>query len=145
MRPQQVRLCAFWKCQSASSAVEFALVIPLFLLLLFGMLVYGGHLAVVHGLQQLAAEAARQSIGGLSETERTTLAKAYVAENANAYPLIVPASLKVNASTSASDANVFVVTVNYDASSLFIYALPQIVPTPSSQITRSAAIARGGY
>lgn len=118
---------------------------PVFLMLLFGMLVYGGHLAIVHGVQQLAAEAARRSVGGLSETERTSLAKSFVTANATTYPLITPNHLTVSAATSGSDANVFIVTVNYDASALFIYALPQLVPTPSSQIVRSAAIARGGY
>lgn len=118
---------------------------PLFLMMLFGMLIYGGHLAIIHGVQQLAAEAARRSVGGLSEAERNNLAKSYVAANATTYPLITPGDLTVNAATSGADSNVFVVTVNYDASRLFIYALPQIVPTPSSRIIRSAAVARGGY
>lgn len=125
--------------------MEFALVTPLFLVMLFGILTYGGHLAIIHGVQQLAAEAARRSVGGLSETERASLAKTYVTDNAATYPLITPGDLTVNAATSGSDSNVFVVTVNYDASHLFIYALPQIVPIPSSHIVRSAAVARGGY
>lgn len=138
-------MLSFRRCERASSAIEFALVTPFFLMLLFGILVYGGHLAVIHGVQQLAAEAARRSVGGLSENERAALARSYVAQNAASYPLITPANLTVSAATSSSDANVFVVTVDYDASSLFIYALPQLVPAPSSQIARSAAIARGGY
>lgn len=145
MRRRSLLLARFAACRNASSAVEFALVTPLFLMLMFGMLIYGGHLAIIHGVQQLAAEAARRSVGGLSEAERTSLAKSYVTANATTYPLITPSDLTVSASTSASDSNVFVVTVNYDASRLFIYALPQIVPTPSSHIVRSAAVARGGY
>jgi hypothetical protein len=50
--------------------------------------------------------------------------------------------MSVSAATSGSD--VFVVTVNYDASGSFIYALP-FVPAPSSSIVRSAAIPFGGF
>lgn len=114
-------------------------------MLLFAMVVYGGQLAIIHSVQQLAAEAARRSVAGLTESERSSLAQTYVTQNASVYPLITPANLKVNAATSATDANTFVVTVDYDASSLFIYALPQIIPSPASRILRSAAIARGGY
>jgi len=138
-------LSSFRCCGRGTSAVEFALVMPLFLAMVFGIVVYGSYLAVVHGVQQLAAEAARSSIAGLSETERSNLAKSYVTSNASAYPLIVPANLAVNAATSSSDANVFLVTVTYNASGMFIFSLPAFVPAPSSQISRSAAIPRGGY
>jgi Flp pilus assembly protein TadG len=138
-------LTAFRSCSRATSAVEFALVMPLFLMLVFGIVVYGSYLAVVHGVQQLAAEAARSSISGLSEAERSSLARSYVTNNATSYPLIVPTNLVVNAATSASDANVFIVTVNYNAAGMFIFTLPTFVPAPPTQIARSAAIPRGGY
>ncbi len=126
-------------------AVEFALIAPVFLMIVFGILIYGSYLAIIHGVQQLAAEAARSSVAGLNEAERSSLANAYVAGNVNAYPLIDPTYLSVNAATSPSDANVFVVTVNYDASRMFLYSLPTFVPAPSPAIARSAAIPRGGY
>jgi Flp pilus assembly protein TadG len=138
-----VRRCL--RCVRGASAVEFALVTPLFLAMVFGIIMFGSYLAVIHGVQQLAAEAARTSIAGLSDSERGDLARNYVTAHAAAYPLIVPAQVSVNAAASPSDANVFVVTVNYDASGLFIYSLPSFVPVPSSAIARSAAIPRGGY
>lgn len=135
----------FKASRDGAIAVEFALVFPVFLLVVFGIIVYGSYLAVVHGVQQLAAEAARSSIAGLNESERSSLANAYVTGNAGSYPLIDPAQLTVNAATSGSDSNVFVVRVNYNASSMFIYSLPTFVPAPPSTIVRSAAIPRGGY
>ena len=135
----------FWAARDGAIAVEFAMIAPVFLLIVFGIIVYGSYLSVVHGVQQLAAEAARSSVAGLNEGERSTLANSYVTGNVNSYPLIDPAHLTVNAATSASDANVFIVTVNYDASGMFIYSLPTFVPAPSSTIVRSAAIPRGGY
>jgi Flp pilus assembly protein TadG len=134
----------FWRCQCGASAVEFAIVAPVFLMLIFGIITYGAYLAVMHGVEQLAAEAARTSVGGLSDTERKNLAVGYVTANAGSYPLIAANHLTVSAAPSA-DKNVFVVTVNYDASGLFIYSLPSFVPTPPSNIVRSAAIPHGGY
>lgn len=135
---------SFTTCRRGATAVEFALVLPLFLVLVFGIVVFGSYLAMVHGVQQLAAEAARSSIAGMSETERASLASTYVTSNAGTYPLIDAAKLTVKAATSAANAKVFVVTVNYDASTSFIYALP-FVPAPPSTIARSAAIPFGGF
>lgn len=145
MKQGHTLLKRFRTAQGGAIAVEFAMIAPVFLMMVFGIIMYGSYLAVVHGVQQLAAEAARSSVAGLSESERSTLANGYVTGNVNSYPLIDPAQLTVNAATSGSDANVFVVTVNYNASGMFIYSLPTFVPTPSSTIVRSAAIPRGGY
>jgi len=135
----------FFAARDGAIAVEFAMIAPVFLMIVFGIIMYGSYLAVIHGVQQLAAEAARSSIAGLSEGERSTLASSYITGNVNSYPLIDPAKLTVNAAASPSDANVFIVTVNYNASGMFIYSLPTFVPTPSPTIVRSAAIPRGGY
>jgi Flp pilus assembly protein TadG len=140
-----LRLKNFRSAAGGTGAVEFALVIPLFLAIVFGIVVFGSYLAMVHGVQQLAAEAARSSIAGLSESERSSLASSYVIGNVGSYPLIDASHISVNAATSPSDANVFVVTVNYDASGMFVYSLPTFVPAPPTQIVRSAAIPRGGY
>jgi Flp pilus assembly protein TadG len=131
-------------CRSGSAAVEFAMVVPVFLTIVFGIVVFGSYLAVVHGVQQLAAEAARSSISGISETERGNLAAQYVSANAGVYPLINASKLTVSAASSPANTRVFVVTVRYDASNMFIYTLP-LVPMPPSDIARSAAIPYGGF
>ena len=133
----------FTRCRDAASAVEFAIVVPVFLLLVFGIIVFGSYLAMVHGVQQLAAEAARRSIAGLNDTERASLAAGYVSANAGSYPLIAADRLTVASTTSGG--SVFVVTVDYDASQSFIYALPTFMPMPPSRIERSAAIPFGGF
>jgi len=133
----------FSRCRWAASAVEFAMLLPLFLLMVLGIVVFGSYLAMVHGVQQLAAEAARTSVAGLNNAERDSLATGYVSAHASSYPLI--ASDGVTVTTTTSGTNVFVVTVNYDASRSFIFALPALVPMPSSRIERSAAIPFGGF
>jgi Flp pilus assembly protein TadG len=134
----------FLVCARGATAVEFAMLLPAFLALVFGIVVFGSYLTMVHGVQQLAAEAARSSVAGMTDTERGTLASNYVSTNASTYPLLAANHLTVNAATSAVDTNVFVVTVNYDASGALIFSLP-FVPAPPSTIVRSAAIPFGGF
>ena len=134
-----------FKDQRAVAAVEFALVLPFFIALVFGIIIFGSYLAVVHGVQQLAAEAARSSVAGLTDSERASLAQSYVTANLSYYPLISPSQLSVSTAAPPGDPNVFVVTVTYDNSDALIYQLPQFVPTPSPMIVELAAIPRGGF
>lgn len=130
--------------QSGATAVEFAIMLPVFLTIIFGIVVFGSYLTMVHGVQQLAAEAARTSIAGLNDSERNGLATAYVTSSASGYPLLDATKLNVVTAPSGSDPNVFVVTVRYDASSSLIFALPFVPPLPSL-IARSAVIPNGGF
>ncbi len=104
------------RSQDGVSVIEFAMILPVFLVVVFGIVVFGSYLAIVHGIQQLAAVAARSSISGLSEGERSALARLYVSRDAVSYPLIDVTKLTAKAASSPSDARVFVVTIIYDAS-----------------------------
>jgi len=53
-----------------ASAVEFALVAPLFVLLLCGICVYAVWFLLAISVQSLATESARASLGGLDDSER---------------------------------------------------------------------------
>ena len=131
------------RCRRGSSAVEFAMVLPIFLTIVFGIVVFGSYLAVIHGVQQLAAEGARSSVAGMNELQRSSYATSFVMNNAATYPMIDSTKIAVNAATTPNT-SVFVVTVNYDASNLFIYTLP-FVPLPPKTIVRSAVIPYGGF
>jgi Flp pilus assembly protein TadG len=130
--------------ESGATAVEFAMMLPIFLTLVFGIVVFGSYFAMIHGVQQLAAEAARTSVAGLSDTERNSLARSYVTTSVADYPLLDATKVNVVAAPSSSDPNVYVVTVNYDASSSFIFTLP-FVPVLPPSISRSAVIPYGGF
>ncbi len=62
--PRHALCLRFARCIRAASAVEFAMLLPLFLVLVFGIVVFGAYFTMVHGVQQLAAEAARSSVAG---------------------------------------------------------------------------------
>jgi Flp pilus assembly protein TadG len=134
----------FRDCRAAS-AVEFAFIAPVFLVLLFGLIAFGSYLGVVHGVQQLTAEAARASIAGLDDHERLTLARDNIAANVDSYPMLSSSRLTVQSAETDAATGTFKVTVQYDASDMFIFNLPHVVPMPSAVIVRTAAIQRGGY
>jgi Flp pilus assembly protein TadG len=128
----------------ATSAIEFALLTPVFLLLLTGMLAYGIYFGAANSLQQLTADAARVAIAGLNETERNRLVEAYLDNNADQYLLIDSTHLTYTIRDDTSDPNQYLVTLRYDASELPIWNLYVPLPLPSSQIAYSSTIRRGG-
>src|SRR3546814_15097933 len=56
--------------------VEMALVLPLLVTLLLGLVCYGQYFLIAHSVQQIANDAARATIGGLTSDERSRLAVA---------------------------------------------------------------------
>lgn len=135
----------FIKSIEGASAVEFALVLPIFLMLSFGIVAYGSYLAVVHSVQQIAAEAARSAVAGLTDVERATLARRNVYNHVGSYPLIDPGRLFVEHAATDPSTGTFRVRLRYDADDMFVFQLPTVVTLPSRQIIRSAAVQRGGY
>ena len=140
-----MRPCAGWvRDDSGTSAVEFAILMPVFLLLLTGMLAYGIYFSAAHSLQQLAADAARTAIAGLDETERNALVGDFLAANADSYALIDPARLSAAIGDKPGDPDHYRVVLTYDASDLPIWNLYPPLPLPSQQIAYSSTIRRGG-
>jgi Flp pilus assembly protein TadG len=142
---QIARTNAFFPDCRAASAVEFAFIAPVFLVLLFGLIAFGSYLGIVHNVQQLTAEAARASIAGLSDDERLTIARDNIAANVDSYPMLSSSRLTLQSASTDAATGTFKVTVRYDASDMFIFNLPLLVPMPSAVIIRTAAVQRGGY
>jgi len=128
-----------------TSAVEFALVAPILFAVVFGIVCYGTVLGTYHGVQELASEAARASVGGLSDQERAQLAYAYVRTNVGSYAFIDPTKLLVASQSTGNPATAYQVTVTYDMSQSFVYRMGGFVPMPDPLIQRSAVVRFGGY
>lgn len=126
---------------SGSAAIEFAAVMPVFLVLTAGIIAFGIYLGTVHSVQQLTADVARATVAGLSTKERQSLAQSFVEERSQSYPLLRPDKLRMSTSESG---NQFNVTMQYDASDLPIWVLKGLVPMPSPSIKRTAAVVHGG-
>ena len=140
-------LCAFKKylgSRHGASAVEFAIIAPLFLFILFGLIVFGIYLGASHSVQQIAASAARASIAGLDAQERVELATAYIDENADDFPLIERDWMSVESAPHPTSPDAFIITVAYDTSHLPIWDLfPSAFDLPTT-ITSTSVIRDGG-
>lgn len=60
--------------ERGAAIVEMALVLPLFLALLMGVLVYGQYFMLAHSVQQAANDGARAAIVGLDAADRRAVA-----------------------------------------------------------------------
>ena len=139
-----LRLRAFGPDATAATAVEFAMLAPLFILLMLGMVAYGIYFGASHSVQQIAADAARTAIAGENAGERNTLVAAFVAANAGSYPFVDASKLTVEARDSSADPNQFDVSVRYDACDLPIWNLLAGLPMPDVTISRTSTIRMGG-
>src|SRR5215216_5015361 len=126
--------------RSGTSAIEFAILSPLFIFFVMGMVAYGIYFGAAHSMQQIAADAARTAIAGLSETERRSLATDYVKTNAGSYAFIDPRKISIVVGDSSADGTQFEVTLSYDARELPIWNLIKGLPLPDMTIAKRTAI-----
>lgn len=135
----------FTRDDKGAAAVEFAIIFPVLVGLMLGILAYGIYLGAVHSTAQLAADAARASVAGLTDAERTAIALQQITSSARSYPLIDRTGLVASAAPLEGDPTSFQVTVAYDARTLPIWNFAPFLPLPSKTISRSAVVKRGGY
>ncbi|WP_395651886.1 TadE family protein [Brevundimonas sp.] len=128
--------------REGSAAIEFALVAPMLVLLLAGMVVYGGWFWLAQSVQSLATESARAALGGMDDAERRDLASAFVAREATTGSGLDPALVTT---TVTSDAEAVRVSVSYDAHAHPILQLAGPLPKPPTLIERTAVVRIGGY
>jgi Flp pilus assembly protein TadG len=130
--------------KAGTSAVEFAILSPLFLLFVFGMIAYGVYFGASHSVQQIAADAARTAVAGLNESDRVALARRFVAQNGGAYPFVEGGKLTLDLRDNPADTSEFVVAIRYDASNLPIWNLLPGLALPAVTIVRQSTIRIGG-
>jgi len=131
-------------CRSGSSAVEFALVAPVVLMLFAGITAFGICLGAAHNLRQIAAEAARASIAGVTDTERATLAQTMVTRSLSSGAMFRPNSIKVLVGTDPNDATMYIVTVTLDANTLGINVFSKLIPMLPTVLSSSISVRKGG-
>ena len=134
----------FIRNNSAASAIEFALIAPVFLLLLMGMIAYGIYFGAAHSVQEIASDAARTAVAGLNSTERQQLAQDFIDKNAGNYSFVDGKKLTVKVGDNVKNPNQFNVEVSYDATQLPIWNMFPDVIMPSSTIVKTTAIRIGG-
>jgi Flp pilus assembly protein TadG len=139
-----LRMYEFGAKSDGAAALEFAILAPVFLLFVSGLLAYGIYFGAAHSVEQLAADAARTSIAGLTDSERSTLVGQFLDSNAGGYLLIDPQALHYTVGPQPSDPDEYRVTLSYDASNLPIWNLYVPLPLPSRTISYASVIRLGG-
>jgi Flp pilus assembly protein TadG len=127
-----------------AAAVEFAVIAPVFIFFGLGIIAYGIYFGAAHSVQQLAADAARTSVAGLSASERQSLVANFITNNAKSYVLIDPSGVSYSVGASANDSSEYQVTIRYNAASLPIWDLYPPLPLPSRTISFTSLIRIGG-
>lgn len=120
-----------------SNAVEFAMIAPVLMFLVTGIICAALYLAMMNSLAQVAADAARYAMIGLDPAERLSLAKAWVANEEHRYVLLDPKGLTV---ATAEKGPALIVTVGYDASSLPLMPLLVSILNVASVIELSTTV-----
>src|SRR2546430_6125915 len=122
--------------ERGAALVEMAMVLPVLMLLIMGIIVYGQWLACANALQQSANEGARASLSGLSQEERALTARQTVTDSLSHYDGIDQRKIVVGIQDDGATVNV---TVNYDMSDQPVMNLP-FVPIPDKIVSRSSAV-----
>jgi Flp pilus assembly protein TadG len=135
---------AFARREDGASAIEFAILAPVFLAMTFSFFAYAIYFSAAHSIQQLAADAARTSIAGLDEPERNTLVAGFIERNAGGYILVDPARLQFSIGDKPGDTSQYEVILRYDAGALPIWNLYVPLPLPSREIVFVSSIRKGG-
>ena len=141
-RPGRVALWRSWTDSTGGMAVEFALLGPILVVLLMGIVRYGGWLWLAQSIQGIASEAARASIGGLDDAEREALARGEVASHAGRLFQVEPEDVVVDVETDASQ---LTVRLSHDASNHPLMQVASLLPRPPEEIQGVAVIRTGGY
>ncbi|MBY8829591.1 TadE/TadG family type IV pilus assembly protein [Hephaestia mangrovi] len=123
-----------------ATIVEFALVLPILICLLLGVLGYGQYFLLAHSVQQIANDAARATVAGLDKDEREALAKQSVSDDVSALREFADSRV---ATQVDEDGDAVAVEVTLDAHGLPPFNTP-IVPMPAPLIERRAVVRRGG-
>ncbi|MHA7968797.1 TadE/TadG family type IV pilus assembly protein [Rhizobium sp. CAU 1783] len=126
-----------------SSAIEFAILAPVFFMAVFSMIGYGIYLSASHAVQQITSDAARTAVAGLDARERQQLAEGFVRTSTSDYAFIDGEAFSVSVSDNPNNPNQFTVSITYDTTNLPVWHLYSFM-MPSDTIQRYATIRIGG-
>lgn len=133
----------FRNCDRGTAALEFAIISPIFILVLMTLIAYGIYLSAAHSVQQIAANAARTAVAGVTAAERVQLVNTYITTSTLNDAILNRAKFTVTVAADPGNANQFTVLLVYDAQDLPIWNLYSFA-MPSKTITRTATIRIGG-
>ncbi len=127
------------------AALEFAILAPVFLLLVFAIIIYGAYFATTIAVVGAASEGARATVAGLDAAERQSLGTAAVNGVIQSWaPFLDVALATVVIAPSGSDPAILEIQVTYDLSAVIGGGFVGFLPLPDSDIVATVQIANGG-
>lgn len=145
----------FWRCEKGLAALEFVMVAPILLMLVFGIIIYSLYFASWMAVRQAAGEGARAAMAALSPDERDRLALERANDVIASYGSLLGVGSGHTATAlagatvsgcpgSSGGNNSYTVSVQYDMSSspLWNYGL---LPKALQQISSCVLITNGSY
>lgn len=141
----ETRLRALLACQRGIAALEFVVLAPALLMLVFAIIIYSIYFTALMGVRQAAAEGARAAVAGLSAAERDTLARARAQAVVDTYGTLLGHGAAPVITTAAIGTGAFAVTVSYDMSGAPIMQYGGFVPLPTSNVQATVTVTNGSY
>ncbi len=134
------------KADSGVAAVEFAIIAPVFLMLIFGIMIYGIYYTTWIAVTQAASEGARASVAGLTNDERNALATGMVQSVLTSYaPFLDFSKATVSTSSPSSAPDTYQVSVSYNIFGDSLSNLAGLLPIPSGAPSATIIVSNGGY
>lgn len=129
-------LAKFVSDHRGAAVIEFALVLPILLALIMGIVTYGAWFMTAHTIQQAANDGARATLSGINATERAQIANRVVVASLRRSAMLRSELATV---TVDDDGTNVAVRISYDGSSNPAFTTP-LLPMPDVVIRRSAAV-----
>lgn len=135
----------FQRCDRGIAALEFALLAPALLMLVFGIIVYSVYFSAYMGVRQAASEGARAAMAGLDSTERAQFATARAEQVIANYGAIFGSGDGPEVTAAPIGVGVFEVRVRYDMSAHPITQFTPFIPIPQPEIVSAVVVTNGSY
>nr|WP_319249273.1 TadE/TadG family type IV pilus assembly protein [uncultured Celeribacter sp.] len=130
-----------------ATAVEFALVLPVLLSILFGIIAFGQYFAIANSLQQFAAEAVRYSVSEPFMADRVLRANSFLNSPGERFAFLDAAKISrtVTPSETVTESGLTVtalkITLTYDLSGTAVDVADNFLGIGIADITRSSYLA----
>ena len=132
-------------CQKGIAALEFALVTPALLMLIFAIIIYSFWFSALLGVRHAAAEGARAAMAGLSSSERATLARTRAQAVINGYGTLLSSGGTPDIQAAPDGIGQFKVQVRYDMSGSPLMRYSTFIPLPSTTLDATVIVTNGSY
>lgn len=126
--------------ESGATAVEFALILPLLLSIVFGIICFGQFFAIANSLQQLSAEAARASVAEITMVDREATARDFIDNAGERFSFLGGGNIDPTV-TPFEDPPAIMISLEYNLAGSAVEIASDFLGLDIGSITRSSYLA----